>query len=172
MTTRVGFIGVGLMGHGMAKNLVNKGHALTVLGHRNRAPVDDLVKRGAVEAKSAADVAGRSDIVFLCVTGSAEVESLVRGPAGLASGARQGLVIVDCSTSDPSSTLALAAELKAQGVAFADAPLGGTPTQAQDGKLSAMVGCDPDVWSRLAPLVACLAAKAERGGGPGGGHKR
>src|SRR5437868_7470699 len=146
MTERIGFIGVGLMGHGMAKNILEKGHPLTVLGHRNRAPVEDLVKRGAAEARSAAGIARRSDIVFLCVTGSTEVESLVRGPNGLAAGAHQGLVIVDCSTSGPSSTVALAEELKAVGVALADAPLGGTPTQAQEGKLSAMVGCDPQVW--------------------------
>ena len=102
MTERIGFIGVGLMGHGMARNILEKGHPLTVLGHRNRAPVEDLVKRGAAEAKSAAEIARRSDIVFLCVTGSTEVESLVRGPNGLAAGAHQGLVIVDCSTSGPS----------------------------------------------------------------------
>ena len=70
MTERVGFAGLGLMGHGMAKNLVEKGHPLAVLGHRNRAPVEDLVKRGATEAKSAAELARSSDIVFLRVTGS------------------------------------------------------------------------------------------------------
>jgi 3-hydroxyisobutyrate dehydrogenase-like beta-hydroxyacid dehydrogenase len=171
MTERIGFIGLGLMGHGMAKNLVEKGHPLAVLGHRNRAPVEDLVKRGATEAKSAAELARDSDIVFLCVTGSPEVEGLVRGPNGLAAGAHQGLVIVDCSTSDPSSTAALAAELKPLGVAFCDAPLGGTPAQAEEGKLSAMVGCEADVWPRLQPVIACWAAKAERHGGPGDGHK-
>ena len=81
---RTGFIGVGLMGHGMAKCLIEKGHALTVMGHRNRSPVDDLVKRGATEAKRAAEVAKNSDIVFLCVTGSTQVEALVRGPDGIA----------------------------------------------------------------------------------------
>src|SRR5947207_9581147 len=144
MTERIGFIGVGLMGHGMARNILEKGHPLTVLGHRNRAPVEDLVKRGAAEAKSAAEIARRSDIVFLCVTGSTEVESLVRGPNGLAAGAHQGLVIVDCSTSGPSSTVALAAELKAVGVALADAPLGGAPTQAPEGPLSASAGCEAE----------------------------
>ena len=68
MAERIGFIGVGFMGHGMAKNLVEKGHPLTVLGHRNRAPVDDLVKRGAKEAKTAEEVAKNSDIIFMCVS--------------------------------------------------------------------------------------------------------
>jgi 3-hydroxyisobutyrate dehydrogenase-like beta-hydroxyacid dehydrogenase len=168
---RIGFIGVGLMGHGMARCLIEKGHALTVMGHRNRAPVEDLVKRGAKEAKSAAEAAKNSDIVFLCVTGSTQVEALVRGPDGVAAGAHNGLVVVDCSTSDPNSTVALAAELKALGVAYADAPLGGTPAQAAEGKLSAMVGCDADVWPRIEPAIGAWAAKATRVGATGDGHK-
>ncbi len=171
MTKRVGFIGLGLMGHGMAKNLVEKGYALTILGHRNRTPVEDLIKRGAKEVKSAAEVAKSSDIVFLCVTGSAEVEALVRAPDGLKSGAQRGLVVVDCSTADPNSTVALAAELQALGVAFCDAPLGGTPAQSEEGKLSAMVGCDAEVWPRLEKAIGAWAVKAVRVGAPGDGHK-
>ena len=171
MAEHIGFIGVGLMGHGMAKNLLGKGHVLTVLGHRNRAPVDDLVGHGAREAKTAAEVARSANIVFLCVTGSSEVEALVRGPDGLKAGARPGLVIVDCSTSDPGSTMALAAELKASGIALCDAPLGGTPAQAEEGKLSAMVGCDAELWPRLEPVILCWAAKAVRLGPAGDGHK-
>ena len=168
---RVGFIGVGLMGHGMAKCLIEKGHELIVMGHRNRAPVDDLVKRGAVEAGFPAAVASYSDIVFLCVTGSTQVEALVRGPDGIAAGAHKGLTVVDCSTSDPNSTVALAAELKALGVSYADAPLGGTPAQAEEGKLSAMVGCDAEVWPRIEPVIGAWAAKATRVGETGDGHK-
>jgi 3-hydroxyisobutyrate dehydrogenase-like beta-hydroxyacid dehydrogenase len=171
MTERVGFIGVGLMGHGMAKNVIEKGSPLTIMGHRNRAPVEDLIKRGAKEAKNAEEVARNSDIVFLCVTGSPEVEKLVRDPGGLKAGAHQGLIIVDCSTSNPVSTMALAAELRPLGVAFCDAPLGGTPAQAEEGKLSAMVGCDSDIWPRLEPAIAKWAAKAVRIGAPGDGHK-
>lgn len=171
MAERIGFIGVGLMGHGMAKNLAEKGHPLTVLGHRNRAPVEDLVRRGATEATNAAQIARDSDIVFLCVTGSREVEALVCAPDGLKAGAHEGLIVVDCSTSDPNSTLALAAELNALGVAFCDAPLGGTPAQAEEGKLSAMVGCEADVWPRIEPVIACWAAKATRVGPAGDGHK-
>jgi len=171
MTKNIGFIGVGFMGHGMAKNLAAKGFALTILGHRNRAPVDDLVRRGAMEAKSASEVAEKSEIVFLCVTGSPQVEALVRAPDGLKAGSHQDLILVDCSTSDPNSTMALAAELKPLGVAFCDAPLGGTPANAQDGTLSTMVGCDPQVWPRLEPLFACFAAKAVRLGPAGDGHK-
>ena len=168
---RIGFIGVGYMGHGMAKNLVEKGHPLTILGNRNRAPVDDLVGRGAVEAKSAREVAAASDIVFLCVTDSKVVESLVRGPEGLAAGAAKGSVIVDCSTANPASTEALAAELAAKGVDFVDAPLGGTPTAAESGTVTMMVGADPAVFARIEPVFACCAAKIVHLGPVGAGHK-
>ncbi len=171
MPERIGFIGVGLMGHGMAKNLCEKGFPLAVMGHRNRAPVDDLVRRGAKEAASAAEVAQASDIVFLCVTGSTQVEELVRGPRGIAAGARDGLIVVDCSTSDPNSTVALAAELKALGAAMCDAPLGGTPAQAEEGKLTAMVGCDAEIWPRIEPVIGAWATKATRVGATGDGHK-
>jgi len=87
---RIGFIGVGLMGHGIAKNLVTKGFPLTVRAHRNRAPVDDLVSQGAKEAKTTADVTRASDIVFLCVTGAPQVEENVFGDEGIASAARSG----------------------------------------------------------------------------------
>ncbi len=169
---RIGFIGVGLMGHGMAKNLVEKGHPLTILGNRNRQPVDDLVKRGAREVKSPAEVAKASDIVFLCVTDSAVVEKLVKGPHGLKEGAHRGMVIVDCSTADPNSTIALAAEMAELGVGYADAPLGGTPAQAEEGLLSAMIGADPAVFERIKPVCALWAGtKVVHLGPVGDGHK-
>ena len=168
---RAGFIGVGLMGHGMAKNIVGKGFPLTIMGHRNRAPVDDLVKRGAKEVKTPAEVARASDVVFLCVTGSPQVEALVRGPNGLKAGAHDGLIIVDCSTVDPASTLALAAELAAVKVHFMDAPLGGTPAAAEEGKLSAMVGADDAVFARAKPLIEAWAVTVNHIGKVGDGHK-
>ncbi len=169
---RIGFIGVGLMGHGMAKNLVEKGHPLTILGNRNREPVDDLVKRGAVEVKTAAEVAKASDIVFLCVTDSSVVEKVVKGAGGLKEGAHKGMVIVDCSTADPNSTIALAAEMAALGVGYADAPLGGTPAQAEEGKLSAMIGADEATFARIKPVCDLWAgAKVVHLGPIGTGHK-
>ncbi|MBL8587454.1 MAG: NAD(P)-dependent oxidoreductase [Methylobacteriaceae bacterium] len=170
-TTRVGFIGVGLMGHGMAANIRAKGHALTIMGHRNRKPVEDLIAKGAVEAKTPAEVARASDVIFLCVTGSPQVEAAVRGADGIAAAARPGLIVADCSTSDPNSTMALAAELAPKGVAFVDAPLNGTPTQAEAGQLGAMIGADEQTFERLRPVVECWAAKVVRVGPVGAGHK-
>ena len=87
---RIGFIGVGLMGHGIARNIVDKGFALTFLGRRNRKPADDLAARGAVEVSTIGEVAARSTIVFLCVTGSREVEEIVRGAGGLKGALKPG----------------------------------------------------------------------------------
>lgn len=167
----IGFLGLGLMGHGMARNIVEKGFPLVVSAHRNRAPIDDLVKRGATEAKSAREVAEKSTIVFLCVTGSREVEALVRGKDGLKAGLKPGSVIIDCSTADPTSTVVLAEELAAAGIGYADAPLGGTPVQAAEGKLSAMVGTTDDVFKRIEPVIATWAAKIVHIGGVGDGHR-
>ena len=139
----IGFIGVGLMGHGMAKNLVTKGHPLVVLGHRNREPVEHLKSLGAREAATPRELAAQCEIVHLCVTGSPQVEANMRGADGLLAGAKPGTVIVDCSTSNPVSTLALAEEAQARGVHFVDAPLSRTPKDADAGTLYTMVGAPP-----------------------------
>jgi hypothetical protein len=167
----IGFIGLGLMGHGMAKNIVEKGYSLSVLAHRNRAPVEDLVSRGAAEASSIAQLAARCDIVFLCVTGSTEVEGVLRGPAGLAANLKAGSIVVDCSSSDPNSTVKLAAELKALGIDYADAPLSRTPKEAWEGTLDTMVGADDAVFTRLKPVLETWAGKIVHIGGVGDGHR-
>lgn len=167
----IGFIGVGLMGHGMAKNIVEKGYPLRVLGHRNRAPVEDLVGRGAVEAASPRALAESCAIIVICVTDSATVESLVRGPDGIAAGARPGLVVVDCSTANPNSTLALEAELGRMGVTFCDAPLSRTPKDAWEGTLDVMVGADDVTFETIEPVLRCFASRVVRVGPVGNGHK-
>ena len=91
---RVGFVGVGLMGRGMARNIVEKGHPLTIVAHRNREPVEDLKSRGAREAADLHELAAQSDIIVLCVTGSPEVEATLTGPGGLASAGRK-LIVCD-----------------------------------------------------------------------------
>jgi 3-hydroxyisobutyrate dehydrogenase-like beta-hydroxyacid dehydrogenase len=168
---RIGFIGVGLMGHGMAKNLIEKGFPLTIMGNRNRQPVDDLLARGAVEVTTPKAVAEASDIVFICVTDSTVVERLVRAPDGLKAGAREGLTIVDCSTANPVSTVELAAELAPLGVAYCDAPLGGTPAQAEAGQISLMVGASPEAMERIRPACEAMAVKVTHLGEVGLGHK-
>ena len=167
-TENVGFVGVGLMGHGMAKNIVEKGFALTTLAHRNRAPVEDLVARGAVEAGSMAELAASATMIFICLTDSTMVEAAV---AALKPGLKPGTLIVDCSTANPTSTERLAAELAPLGVDYADAPLGGTPANAEAGTLQAMVGASPEGFARLEPVLAACTAKIVHLGPTGDGHR-
>jgi 3-hydroxyisobutyrate dehydrogenase-like beta-hydroxyacid dehydrogenase len=165
---RIGFVGVGLMGHGMAANLLAAGHPLTVIAHRNRAPVEALVATGAEEAPDLAALAAASDIVHICAPGSPQVEAVV---AAMIDHLPEGAVVVDCSTSNPVSTEALAARLAATGRHMVDAPLGGTPVQAEAGELAAMVGAEEDVFERVRPVLATWATSIKRVGGPGAGHK-
>lgn len=161
----VGFVGVGLMGWGMAKNAVEKGWPLRVIAHRKREAVDDLVKRGAREVASLAEMAGEADVVVLCVTGSPEVEATV---AGLLPAARPGLTILDASTSDPEVTERLAAELAGKGVTLLDAPLSRTPVQAWAGELTTFVGGPAELVEKWRPLLATWASAIIPTGGPVG----
>jgi 3-hydroxyisobutyrate dehydrogenase-like beta-hydroxyacid dehydrogenase len=168
---RIGFIGVGMMGHGMASNLVAKGFATTVLGHRNRQPIEDLVSKGAQEGRHPADLAERSDIVILCVTGSPQVESIVYGENGLLAAARDELIVIDCSTSEPTSSRRIHADFAARGVPFVDAPLARTPKEAAEGRLNVMVGAEPETFARIEPVLRAFAENIFHVGGPGAGHK-
>ncbi len=167
----IGFVGAsGLMGLGLAKNLLAKGHAVAITVNTRREPVGDLLAAGAIESASAAALAARSELVFVCVTGSPQVEAVVLGPQGLLAGAHAGLVIVDCSTSEPASTARLRALARAQGVEFVDAPLARTPTEAEAGLLNVMVGAELDVFERVEPAIASFAEHVLWVGGPGCGH--
>jgi 3-hydroxyisobutyrate dehydrogenase-like beta-hydroxyacid dehydrogenase len=170
MAQRIGFIGVGLMGHGMAKNLVEKGFDLTVLGHRNREPVEDLKKRGAKEAKSAAELAGAVDILFLCVTGTPQVEAVLFGADGIRQGARKGLIVVDASTSEPDATRRFHTELARDGIIFVDAPLTRTPVHAEAGQLNTMVGGPDDVFATIKPALEAFSENIWHAGPVGAGH--
>src|ERR1700721_2964383 len=139
MKKRLGFVGVGLMGEGMAANLIRKGWPLTVLAHRKREPIERLVALGAAEAQSARALAEASDIVLLCVTGSPQVEQVTMGAEGLAS-AGKPLLIVDCSTSNPTATIQLAGDLAKRDIVLIDAPLARTPKEAAAGTLDVMAG--------------------------------
>lgn len=174
MTTskpRIGFIGLGAMGRGMARNLAAKGFALTVVGNRNRAPIEDLTARGAAEVKTPAQAAETSDVVIICVTETPVVEQIVYGPDGVLKGARKDLILVDCTTSEPVSTDKIIADCKAKGVRFADAPLARSPKEAEEGRLNAMVGADPEVFAVIEPVLKAFCENIFHVGGPGSGHK-
>ena len=165
----IGFVGIGLMGHGMAKNLLAKGFPLALRVHRNRAAAQDLLAAGAKEAASYADLARNADIVILCVTGAPQVEEVVAGPDGLAGGARQGLIVVDTSTSEPATTSRMRDLLAPQGVRFVDAPLARTPVEAEQGRLNIMVGADDATFAALQPVFAAFCENIVHAGPPGHG---
>ena len=168
---RIGFIGAsGLMGHGIAKNLLAKGHPLALTVFRNRERVADLLAAGATQATSFAELARTSDIVFLCVTGSPQVEAAIAGDGGVLAGARAGLIVVDCSTSEPDSTAKLRERCTAAGVTLVDAPLARTPVEAELGKLNVMIGATPETFATLEPVLKRFAENVIHVGGPGSGH--
>jgi 3-hydroxyisobutyrate dehydrogenase-like beta-hydroxyacid dehydrogenase len=168
---RIGFIGAsGMMGHGMAKNLLAKGHPLALSVHRNSERVADLLAAGAQQVSNAKALAAGSDIVILCVTGSPQVEMAFGGPQGLLAGASRGLVVIDCSTSEPDATARLREQCAAQGVTLIDAPLARTPVEAEAGKLNVMVGAEPADYAAIEPVLRCFAENIFHVGGPGAGH--
>ncbi len=167
----IGFIGLGFMGHGMAKNIRLGGYDLWVKGRSNRVPVDNLLALGAQEAATPKDMAERCDIIHICLSNSPQIEATMHGPDGILAGARPGLVVIDTSTANPASTEALAVEMAAKGGHFVDAPLGGTPVQAEAGQLIAMVGCDAQVLERVRPVMDCWAKTITHVGAAGSGHK-
>lgn len=167
----IGFIGVGLMGAGMAKNIVTKGYPLVIMGHTNREPVERLKQLGATEAKTPRELAAQCDMVHLCVTGSPQVEAVMNGPDGIFASGKKGLIIIDCSTSNPVSTMALAEAATLHGMSFIDAPLGRTPNEAEAGTLDTMVGADPVTFAKVKPVLECWAGNVVHLGAVGLGHK-
>ncbi len=167
----VGFIGVGLMGHGMATNVVEKGFPLLVTAHRKREAVDDLIRRGASEVASPREMAEQVDVIVLCVTGAPQIEETLRRPDGILAGARKGLTIIDTSTSEPDLTESLHAELAGRGITYFDAPLSRTPAHAWEGELTTFVGGPPELIETWRPLLSTWAAAIiPTGGAVGSAH--
>jgi 3-hydroxyisobutyrate dehydrogenase-like beta-hydroxyacid dehydrogenase len=169
-TRRIGFIGAGLMGHGAAKNILEGGYPLGVLAHRNRAPIEDLVGRGAIEARSAQELAATSDLLFTCVSNSAVVETVVLGEAGVLEGAHPGLVIVDMTTALPASTRKLATALAAKGARLVDGPVTLTPKEAEAGRLNIMIGAEAALLDEIRPVLECFCQRIFHTGPLGSAH--
>ena len=167
----IGFIGVGLMGAGMAKNILTKGYPLMIMGHTNREPVERLKKLGATEATSPKELASKVDVLHLCVTGSPQVEAIMNGSYGIFASGKKGLIVIDCSTSNPVSTMALAESAQAHGMTLIDAPLGRTPAEAEAGTLDTMVGADQATFDKVKPILDCWAGNVVHLGPVGLGHK-
>jgi 3-hydroxyisobutyrate dehydrogenase len=168
---RIGFIGVGLMGHGIAANLLRAGHPLTFLDHAGNQPTEDLRALGAMSAATSSDTVRNNNVLFLCVTGTPEVEALVSSDGGIAECLEPTTIVVDCSTARPESTLGIAARIEAAGAHYLDAPMTRTPKEAEAGKLNLMVGGDPSVFERVRPLLEAFAESIYHCGPVGSGHR-
>jgi 3-hydroxyisobutyrate dehydrogenase-like beta-hydroxyacid dehydrogenase len=167
----IGLIGVGLMGHGIASNLLKHGHALTLLDHPGNQPVADLLAAGATTAQTPAQLAGAVDTVMLVVTGSPQVEAILGGAEGVLKGLRPGTVVIDCSTAIPSSTERMAAAVQAAGGRFLDAPMTRTPKEAAEGRLNLLVGGSAELLEACRPILSCFAENISHCGAVGAGHR-
>ena len=166
----IGMVGIGLMGHGIASNLVKHGHALGVLEHAGNQQLDGLLAAGAQAFSSATALAARSDIVILVLTGSPQVEAVLTGEGGVLQGLKPGSVVIDCSTAIPSSTQRMAAAVQAAGSRFLDCPMTRTPKEAAEGRLNLLVGGDADLLAQCRPVLQCFAENISHVGPVGAGH--
>ncbi|NDZ17073.1 NAD(P)-dependent oxidoreductase [Variovorax sp. WS11] len=167
----VGIVGIGLMGRGIARNIAKHGHALVVLEHSGNQPMEDLLQAGAIAEIQASALAAKSDLVILCVSGSPEVEAVLTGPNGVLEGVRRGTIVVDCSTTIPSSTERMASLVHAAGGLFLDAPMTRTSQHAEEGRLNLLVGGDAEVLDRAMPVLRCFAENIVHVGPVGAGHR-
>jgi len=164
---KIGFIGVGLMGQGMVMRLLGAGHEVTVLAHRNRAPIEAVRAQGAEEAGELKTIAEKAQIIFICVDSAETVEEIV---TSLLPHAKRGQIIVDATTSRPEVSQRLANELDLRCTAFADAPMTGGPEQVRNGEAGALVGATPQIFEIVGPVIASYCSQVEHFGPVGHGH--
>ena len=169
MAERVGFIGLGIMGRGMARNLLKAGFPLTVW-NRTASRIDELVAEGAAAGASPADVASKSDIVITCVSDTPDVEQVILGESGVIHGARAGALAIDMSTISPQATVAIAEQLAAKGARMLDAPVSGGSEGAARGTLSIMVGGDAADVERAMPVFQAMGKTITHVGPAGAGQ--
>jgi 3-hydroxyisobutyrate dehydrogenase-like beta-hydroxyacid dehydrogenase len=167
----IGMIGIGLMGHGIATNLQKNGHRLGLLEHPGNQPLDSLVAGGATTHPTAREVAARSDILILCVTGTPQVEAVLFGPNGALEGLASNAIVIDCSTAIPASTEKVAQAVQKAGGRFLDAPMTRTPKEAAEGRLNLLVGGDRALFEQCLPVLRCFAENIAHVGPVGAGHR-
>jgi 2-hydroxy-3-oxopropionate reductase len=165
----VGFIGLGIMGKPMAKNLLKAGFSLVIVGNRSKAAVEELRPLGVEIVRSPSQVAQNADIVITCLPDSPDVESVVTGPNGILEGARAGLIVIDMSTIAPSVIKRIAAKAAEKGVRVLDAPVSGGQKGAIEGTLSIMVGGDAKALEESMDVLRAMGKKIVHCGPSGAG---
>ncbi len=166
---KVGYIGLGLMGKSMARNLLKAGYPL-VVHNRSRAAVDELVAEGAQSAESPAEVARQSDVVFTNLPDTPDVELVVLGENGIFDGAHKGMIYVDNSTIKPGMARTIAKKLAEKGVPCLDAPVSGGDIGARDGTLTIMVGGEAAALERVMPIFEAMGKTITHVGAAGAGQ--
>jgi len=164
---RIGFVGAGLMGRGMALNLRKAGYPVKLFIHRKREGLEALFALGASETNDLRELARQSDVIILCVDKAETVRSVV---ASLLPELRNHHLLIDATTSDPAVTREIAEDLRRHGVSYADAPITGGPVQAEAGALGSLVGCDAAIFARVQKIVASYSKAVQRIGDIGTGH--
>lgn len=165
---KIGLIGAGLMGHGMAVNIMAAGHELHVVAHRNREPIEDLVSRGALEAPSPAALGAQVDVVVLCVTGTPAAQKVIEA---LAQVLRPGMLVIDTTTNTSGGPEAFSSTLAGLNVTYVEAPVTGGAQQAREGVLGAIVGCDRELPQEARDVLSCFCRQVEQFGPVGAGTR-
>ena len=165
----IGLIGCGLMGHGIAKNLLGAGHALMILEHPGNQPTDDLAALGAGFSSDLGEIAKAKYAVILVLPGSPEVEAVVMG--GLLDVLEEGTLVIDATSAEPDETLRIAAAIEERGCRFVDAPMTRTPKEAETGMLNVLVGGEEADVARARPIIEAYAENIYHGGGVSSGHR-
>ena len=169
MTEKIGFIGLGIMGGGMAHNLLKAGFDVTVW-NRTAVRMEPLVAAGAKAGRSPADVAAQCDVILVCVSDTPDVTAVILGADGVIESAKAGSLVVDHSTISPTATKEIAAQLSAKGVHMLDAPISGGSEGAAKGTLSIMVGGDAAQFERALPVFQAMGKTITHVGGTGAGQ--
>ena len=170
MESRIGFVGLGLMGSAIVGRLQDCNYQLTVLGNKDRTGLDQALARGALEAASGVDLAKQSDVIMLCMGTSDQVEERILGEQGIISGLSSGKIIIDFGTSLPSSTKEISSKIADTGAVILDAPLGRTPHHAKDGLLNIMASGDKDAFDAVRTILENLGENVFYLGDLGTGH--
>lgn len=166
---KVGFIGLGIMGKPMCKNIIKAGHEVSFYA-RHADVCSELEALGAKSKANAAEVAAASEVVITMVPNSPQVREVALGKGGIVEGGKQGLVLIDMSSIDPVETRSIGAELEKKGIEMVDAPVSGGEPKAIDGTLSVMAGGREDTIEKFRPLLSTMAASVVRCGDLGAGN--
>lgn len=169
MNEKIGFIGLGIMGQGMAHNLLRAGHDLMVW-NRTAVKMTPLIEAGAKPADTPAHLAQTCDIIFICVSDTADVEAVILGPDGVIHGAQPGALVVDHSTISPHATREIARQLNENGVHLLDAPISGGSEGAAKGTLSIMIGGEASQLARAQPYLEAMGQTITHVGDQGAGQ--